>query len=144
MGHFRHSHGKVLLFLGELPNWRRDCRWGENRGRHLIEQWLEDVVISPVDQNDFGVAPSKRSRGCNPSEASADNHDPRRLVPMLLHLGGFIVSLSHDHRNLHASARQIHGRIGIMLALKLAMIQHEPGDDEEDEQAERKAMILVV
>jgi hypothetical protein len=31
-----------------------------------------------------------------------------------------------------------------MLALKLAMIQHEPGDDEEDEQAERKAMILVV
>ena len=94
--------------------------------RHLIEQWLEDVVISPVDQNDFGVAPSKRSRGCDPSEASADNHDPRWLVPMHLHLGGFIVSLSHDHRNLHASARQIHGRIGIMLALKLAMIQHEP------------------
>jgi len=47
----------------------------------LIEQWLEDVVISPVDQNDFGVAPSKRSRGCNSSEASADNHDPRRRVP---------------------------------------------------------------
>jgi hypothetical protein len=76
----------------------RDCRRGENRGRHLIEQWLKDVVVSPVDQNDFGVAPPKRSRGCNPGEASADNHDPRRLVPMHLHLGGFVVSLSHDHR----------------------------------------------
>jgi hypothetical protein len=83
------------LFLGELPNWRGDCRRRENGSRHLIEQWLEDVVISPVDQNDFGLAPSKRSRGCEPSEASADNHDPRRLVPTRLRLGGFIVNLSH-------------------------------------------------
>jgi hypothetical protein len=46
----------------------------------MIGQRLEDVVISAIDQNDFGIAPSERSRGCNSGEAAADNHDPRRLV----------------------------------------------------------------
>jgi hypothetical protein len=58
---------------------------------------LEDVVISPVDQNDFGIASSERSRGCNPGEASADNYDPRRLVLSPLDLGGFIASPAHVH-----------------------------------------------
>src|SRR5205814_1505293 len=44
-GNFGHHYGKVLLLLGELPNWRGDFRWRENGGRCLIEQRLEDVVI---------------------------------------------------------------------------------------------------
>jgi hypothetical protein len=28
---------------------------GENRGRDLIEQWLKDVVIAAIDQNNIGV-----------------------------------------------------------------------------------------
>jgi hypothetical protein len=126
MGHFRHHHGKILLLLGELPNWHGDRRWRENRRRHLIEQRLENMVISPIDQNNFGIGPSKGSRGCNPSEASTYNHNPWRLVPMHLHLGGFIVGLGHDRRNLHAPARHVREISGVMLELRLPMVQHEP------------------
>src|SRR5215469_15410991 len=95
-GHFRHSHGKVLLFLGRVAELARQLpKWRESRlpPDRAVAGRCGD---STVDQNDFGVAPSKRSRGCNPSEASADYHDPRRLVPVHLHLGGLIVGLSHD------------------------------------------------
>jgi len=79
-------YGKVLLLLGELPNWRGDFRRRENGGRCLIEQRPEDVVISPVDQNDFGIASSQRPRRCQPGEPPAHNHDARRLALASLHV----------------------------------------------------------
>ena len=40
--------------------------------------------------------PSKSSCGCDPGEASADDDEPRRLVPMHPRLEGFIVGLGHE------------------------------------------------
>jgi hypothetical protein len=62
-GNFGHRYGKVLLLLGELPNRGGDFGWRETGCRYLIEQRLEDVMISPIDQNDFGITSSQRSRG---------------------------------------------------------------------------------
>jgi hypothetical protein len=88
-GNFGHHYEKVLLLVSELPNWRGDFRRRENGGRCLVEQRLEDVMISPVDQNDFGIASSQRPSGCQPSEPPAHNHDARRLGFVRLHVGSF-------------------------------------------------------
>jgi hypothetical protein len=79
-GNFSHHNGKVLLLLCELADWCSHFRRCQNGRRNLIEKGLEDVVIAPIDQNDFRIAPPQRSRGRYPGEAPADNHDAPRLV----------------------------------------------------------------
>jgi len=42
-----------------LPDRGGDLGWRKNRGCDLIEQWLEDVVIASVNENDIGVGSLK-------------------------------------------------------------------------------------
>jgi len=55
---FSQEHGNVLLLRLKLPNRRRHLRRRKDRGRYLIQEWLEDMMIAPVDHDDFGVAMS--------------------------------------------------------------------------------------
>jgi hypothetical protein len=50
-------HGFLLLL--DLTNRRGDLGGRENRGRHLVEKRLKDVMIAPVDQNDLGITSSQ-------------------------------------------------------------------------------------
>jgi hypothetical protein len=97
------------LLLGELPNWRGDFRRREKGSRCLIEQRLEDVMISPVNQNDFGIASSQRSRGCEPSEPPAHNHNARRLVFVGLHVESVLTWAGYVQYIIHYSSRVSRG-----------------------------------
>ena len=75
-GHFAKHHTDVLLLVGELPDRSGDLGRRKNRGRHLIEQRLEDVVIAPVDQNDVRIAAFQGASRGDPGKSAADDHDP--------------------------------------------------------------------
>ena len=48
---------------------------GARTGRHLVEQRLKDVMIAPIDQNNFRVAPSQGPRRRDPGKTAANDHD---------------------------------------------------------------------
>jgi hypothetical protein len=77
VGDFGQHHRQVLLLTGELPDRRRDFGRREDRGCHLIQQWLENVVITPVDQKHFGIALPQRPRRGHAAKTATDYHDSR-------------------------------------------------------------------
>ena len=44
-------------------------------GRHLIEQWLEQVVVAPVDDGDLDVGVAELAGAGQTAEAATDDHD---------------------------------------------------------------------
>ena len=89
-GHLRHDHADVFLAADDGADRPRDIARRQRRGRHLIEQRLEAVMILRVDQRHVGVRPRKRATGFQPAEASADDHHLRALVRLLHALLGTI------------------------------------------------------
>ena len=77
---FGQHHGNILLLRFKLPNRRSYLRRRKDRGRHLIQKWLENVMVAPIDHDDFGIAVSQRFCCGNSGEATADDHDPRLLA----------------------------------------------------------------
>jgi hypothetical protein len=49
---FREDHFRVLLPTENTARWRRDIARRQTRGRHLIQQRLEKVVIVAIDDGD--------------------------------------------------------------------------------------------
>ena len=66
---------RFCLLLLELTNGRGDLGGRENRGRHLVEQRLKDVMIASIDQNDLGIASFQGPRRRDPGKAAANDHD---------------------------------------------------------------------
>jgi hypothetical protein len=52
-----------------------DVRCGECGGSGLIEQWLEDMVVGAVDNEDVGIGAGKGAGGGEATEAGADDDD---------------------------------------------------------------------
>jgi hypothetical protein len=53
-----------------------DLAWRENRGRDLIEEWLEQVVIAAVDQCDPDACyPAEALRDGKPAKAASDHEN---------------------------------------------------------------------
>ena len=79
-GHLPHQYAAVLLAAQHRADRHRDVRWRQRRRRHLIEQWLEQVVVALVDQRDAcpGV-PQLIGRG-DAAEAGADDDDAGRTL----------------------------------------------------------------
>ena len=46
---FPKHHAHIFLTLGELPERGSDLGWGQNRSRDLVQQRLEDVVVTSVN-----------------------------------------------------------------------------------------------
>jgi hypothetical protein len=70
-------HVKISLPRLQLSDRRRDFRWRKHGRRDLIEQRLEDVMISPIDQNHIRIGTPKRLSRSRPGEAGANDHDPQ-------------------------------------------------------------------
>ena len=66
---------EIRLLLLDLTNGRRDLGGRENRGRHLVEKRLKDVMIAPIDQNDLGIASFQGPRRRDPGKTAANDHD---------------------------------------------------------------------
>ena len=69
---FSQEHGNILLLRFKLSNWRRHLGRRKDRGRHLIQEWLEDVMVATIDHDDFGIAMSQRFCRGNTGEPAAD------------------------------------------------------------------------
>ena len=54
---------------------RRDLALGEDAGRHLVEQRLEQVVVGAVDERDLDRRALQRLGRVEPAEATADDDD---------------------------------------------------------------------
>src|ERR1700678_3062804 len=80
---FSQEHRNILLLRFKLSNRRRHLRRRKDRGRHLIQEWLEDVMVPTIDHEDLGIAMSQSFCRGNTAEAAADNHDARLIVAHL-------------------------------------------------------------
>jgi hypothetical protein len=56
---------------------RGDVARGERRGRDLVQQRLEEVVVVPVDQGDVDRRAIERARRAQAPEPAADDDDAR-------------------------------------------------------------------
>jgi hypothetical protein len=72
---FCKHHREIRLLLLDLTNRRRDLGGCQNRGRHLVEKRLKDVMIAPIDQNHLGIASFQGPRRRDPGKAAADDDD---------------------------------------------------------------------
>jgi hypothetical protein len=79
-GDLRQEYADVSLLRLELANRRRYFGGREDRGCHLIEQRLEDVVVAPIDQDDLGIGMPQRVCRGDPGKA-ATNDDDTLLLP---------------------------------------------------------------
>jgi len=70
----------------DAPNRRRDVARIQRRGRDLVEQWLEEMMIAAIDQRESNRLIAKHTSGGNPAESAADDHNVRRVrrAPSLL------------------------------------------------------------
>jgi hypothetical protein len=78
-GDLRQEHAEVFLLHLELTDRRGDLGRREHRRRHLVEQWLKDVVIAPVNQDDIDISMPQRACRGDAGEAAADDDDALAL-----------------------------------------------------------------
>jgi hypothetical protein len=78
--HVRHPHLDVPLIAEHVPDRRRDVGGRERRGRDLVEQRLEQVMIATVDQRDANRRTPQCAGAAQPGEAAAQNDDVRSGV----------------------------------------------------------------
>src|SRR6266446_5539220 len=71
---FAQEHFRILLPLQNGPERRGDVRRRESTGGHLVEQWLKEVEIPPIQQRHaHGGAPQPFCR-MQAAKAAADDH----------------------------------------------------------------------
>ncbi len=80
------AHGVVVA--EDVARGRGDLTFRKDPGRHLIEEWLEEMVIGAVNQGDPHRYPPKGLGGEQATETGADDH---HMVPP--------VNLVIDHTN---------------------------------------------
>jgi hypothetical protein len=59
-----------------VTQWRSDLTGRQDAGGDLVEQRLEQVVVSTVDEGDVDREPAEEPARRQPAEASADDDDP--------------------------------------------------------------------
>ena len=97
LGDLAEQHLRVALAAQHLAGRRGDLALGEDAGRHLVEQRLEQVVGGLGDQRDVDVGSAQRLGPEQPAEAGADDHDAVALGRLLLHLHASIVLRADGH-----------------------------------------------
>src|SRR5882724_5314987 len=74
-GHFGEHHTNIVLLGSELPDRGGNLGWRKNRGCDLIEQWLKDIVIASVNENDIDIASLQSASRGDTSKPGANDHD---------------------------------------------------------------------
>jgi hypothetical protein len=63
-----------------LPERGSDLRWSKNRRRNLVQEGLEDVVVTSVNQHNVRIGALQSPRRREASESPADDHDALSLL----------------------------------------------------------------
>ena len=78
--YFFKQHFNIGMGSKYPSNRSRDFSRGEAGGRDLVEEWLEGVVVSAVNDRDLHRQPGDTASGGEASEASAYDYYPRFVV----------------------------------------------------------------
>ena len=76
-GHVGHQHGRIGLAAQDVADRPGDVGRRERRGRDLIEQRLEAMVVLPVDDDHVDRRAPQRLGGFQAAEAGPDDDDRR-------------------------------------------------------------------
>ena len=76
-GDLRHHDPQIGLTAQNRADRPGDIGRRQGRGRDLIQQRLEAMMVLPVDQHDVHRRPGQSARRFQPAEAAADNHHAR-------------------------------------------------------------------
>jgi hypothetical protein len=68
------------LATQDVSKWRGDVRCGKTRRSHLVQQWLEQVMVGLVHQRDANGRRSQRARAPQAGKAAAADHYMRNSV----------------------------------------------------------------
>ncbi len=74
------QHSDVLLPAEDLADGRGDVGCRQPRGGHLVQQWMEKVMILPVDERGADGSIGQRFCALEAGEASAEDHDVRSAI----------------------------------------------------------------
>ena len=70
-------HTDVPRIRQNGPHWRRNVAWRKARGRDLVQQRLEQMIIVLIDHCHVERAAGKPLRGGQPAETGPDNDNAR-------------------------------------------------------------------
>ena len=76
--HLGHQHLDVALLAQDAAQGARDRARRQSSRRHLVEQWLEEVVVVRIDERDSHRLTGERPHRRQPCEATPNDHDPRQ------------------------------------------------------------------
>jgi hypothetical protein len=82
--HLSKEYGCIPLLPHNSAEGRPNLTRCENRSRHLVKEWLKQVMIRTIDENDSRRRALQGLDGCQSTEAAADNHDNREMVSHIL------------------------------------------------------------
>ena len=71
------EHAGIALAAQHAPDRPGDIARRQRRGRDLVEQGLEEMIIPAVDDGDLDRRARERLRRPHPGEAGTHDHDPR-------------------------------------------------------------------
>src|SRR5260370_24922262 len=77
----RLTHQHLCVFLTAQHAAQRSCNFPRRQraGSHLVEEWLKEMKISPVNQGDFARSALQLLRSGQPAESSSQNNDSMLL-----------------------------------------------------------------
>jgi hypothetical protein len=76
---FGKQHAHVLVRRQQVSKGCCDVRGRQQRGGHLIEQRLKEMMIRSVDDSNANRLASKRPRSGKPAESTTENDDMRAV-----------------------------------------------------------------
>ena len=71
--------GGVVLPVDEVAKRVANDRGLDQAGRELVQEWLEGVVVVPVDEHDVRVGVLQLLNGADAGEAAAEDDDARAM-----------------------------------------------------------------
>src|SRR6266496_3811713 len=107
-GDFAHDHSRVFLLPQDSADWRTHLRRREHRRRHLIEKWLKNMMVCPINKNDLGRRFSKSFGRSQTTKTATDDHYPRCLRRLLIRaIDRIEISIVHQSLSQAFEARNL-------------------------------------
>jgi hypothetical protein len=74
-GYFAKNNARIPLVTEKVADWGRNVALGQNPGRELTQQRLNQVVVSPINDGDSDVGTPQPLGRSEPTESATDDHD---------------------------------------------------------------------
>ena len=94
--HLGQDDAERAVVAQDVADRRCDLALREDPGRHLVEQWLEEVVVPPVDQRHPNRGTLEGTGGEEPAEPATDDDDVVATIARLVRAGVGDDALRHS------------------------------------------------